>query len=452
MEGLKYITKSNGTESERLIIASCLHNNKQCDLVKGYVSGHHFRNVITSNLWKSIQTFTDNENSFDVLTLWQKALTLDLGVEKEEVIRIYSLIQLPLDDKVLAEHCKVVVDQWQKASYLNHCEKYVGVVRSDKIETNDLVQSLKDLVVEIEEADPAKDYKSPKELMAEILEDAAYVEEHGEGKGVVNTGVKDLDSHTNGLMPGEVMVIAARPGIGKTEFAMKVSFTNLEVGKKVLFISFEMDEKSLFSRAIRYKYNLSGSNLRTGRLTTSAKDTLRNDNSAVNWGFYPIQVSGMNDQELRSLVRKYVVKYEIDLIVIDYLQLIEDRRGADGERAIALKSQSIKTMATENKVPCILLAQLSRATDKEKFHQPKMDHLKGSGAIEADADMVYLLWRPEHVGHDRITWDGQERDVTNQMWMLNPKFRGGNTKTIITGWYEGMVISPEEAKRLTEPF
>ncbi len=265
---------------------------------------------------------------------------------------------------------------------------------------------------------------SLKEVFTEIQKDPNDID-HG-----VTTGYKGLNERLRGLAKTDMIVLAARPAMGKTSLAMNIA-ENAALGKlakggkgvPVGIFSLEMSREQLVRRMLfsnarvsmqAVQKNLTGEN---NMRLTEAMDRLMKAN------IYIDDTPGLEAVELRSRARRMKSRYDVELIIIDYLQLMNYSKFAkDGrQRETMAISGAIKAMAKELKVPVMVLSQLSRATEGRGDNIPKLSDLRDSGAIEQDADVVLLLYRPSYYKH------GDERDSDNRAVVDVAKFRHGET-------------------------
>ena len=209
----------------------------------------------------------------------------------------------------------------------------------------------------------------------------------------VSTGIGDLDRVITGLNRSDLIILAARPGMGKTSFALNIARNVACKSKKsVAFFSLEMSKEQLASRLLSSEALVGGTKLRTGKLTDEewqrlipASDILKNAN------LYIDDTPGITITEMKSRLRRL---RQIDLVVVDYLQLMSSTRRIDSRvNEISEITRSLKIMAKELNVPVITLSQLSRASEQRPDHRPQLSDLRDSGSIEQDADIVLFLYR-----------------------------------------------------------
>lgn len=211
------------------------------------------------------------------------------------------------------------------------------------------------------------------------------------------TGFDELDKMTSGFQPSEMLVLAARPSVGKTAFALNLA-RNAAVrdGKNVLIFSLEMSKQQLVERLLCMQGGIDSQRLRSGFLAGKMFQEVQLAAGILDGKDIFIDDSpNLTILDLRAKARRHVAKYGCDLIIIDYLQLMTaGGRSENRQTEIAEISRSIKSLARELRVPVLALSQLSREAEKDDTGRPKLSHLRESGAIEQDADVVMMLYRP----------------------------------------------------------
>jgi len=252
---------------------------------------------------------------------------------------------------------------------------------------------------------------------------------HERGDHVVGvpSGYRDLDSKLLGFQDSDLVIVAARPAMGKTSFALNVAMNAArDAGRKVLFCSLEMSEDQLASRLIAIQRNLDSNRLRNGYMGASemagvkdARDRLRGVQ------LYIDDSPRMNVLEIRARARRMRHQGKLDMIMVDYLQLIDPTdRKISREQQISEISRSLKSLAKELKIPVMALSQLSRAPETRpgKDKRPLLSDLRESGAIEQDADVVMFLYRPEYYEKNEVK--DEDRGI---MEVIVAKQRNGPT-------------------------
>ena len=272
-------------------------------------------------------------------------------------------------------------------------------------------------------------YALIKDVLVDTFDNLEKLASQEEGIIGIPSGFADLDSKTLGFLPGQLVIVAARPAMGKSAFALNI-LTNAAIksNKSVVYFSLEMGKEELVNRILSAESMVDSSKIRSGKLEdedwislTNASGTLSEakiilDDSA---GFSPI--------ELRARCRKLKMEYDIGLVVIDYLQLMDaSKNNASRQADISEISRSLKVLAREIGVPIIALSQLSRAPEQRPDHRPMLSDLRESGSIEQDADMVMFLYRDDYYNPDT--------DKKNVAEVILAKNRAGSTGTAELLW------------------
>lgn len=274
-------------------------------------------------------------------------------------------------------------------------------------------------------------YQSLTSLVVKAQKEIEAVSQRGSDMTGVPTGFVGLDKITNGWQPSDLVIMAARPGMGKTAFTLSLAKNAAEAGKGIAFFSLEMANVQLVQRLISMEAEINSSKLRSGRLE---EFEWRKLHSAVEkLAQLPIYIDdtpGINIFELRAKCRRLKQNHQISMIIIDYLQLMAgsptDKRG-NREQEISSISRALKGLAKELHVPVIALSQLSRAVESRGGDKrPQLSDLRESGAIEQDADIVTFIYRPGYygLGDDKLN---VPEDLTE---IIISKHRNGGLGTV----------------------
>lgn len=244
------------------------------------------------------------------------------------------------------------------------------------------------------------------------------------------TGFIDLDYRMSGLQPSDLILIAARPSMGKTAFVLNIAdYIAVRRQKTCLIFSLEMSKEQLVNRMLAMESNVDSQKLRTGTLTDADWDAVVEGIGTIgNSKLIIDDTPGISVMELRSKCRKVKLEYGLDLVMIDYLQLMTGsaKNGDNRQQEISEISRSLKALARELNAPVIALSQLSRACESRTDHRPMLSDLRESGAIEQDADVVMFLYRDDYYNKDT--------DTPNVAEVIIAKQRNGPIGTVNLGW------------------
>ena len=245
----------------------------------------------------------------------------------------------------------------------------------------------------------------------------------------ISTGIRDLDETITGLNRSDLILLAARPGMGKTSFALNIAnHVAVKEKKRVAFFSLEMTKEQLASRMLSTEGEVGGTKLRTGKLTEDEWVRLIEAGDILSkTQIYFDDTPGITVPEMKAKLRRLNA---VDLVIIDYLQLMSGAKRIDNRvQEISEITRNLKIMAKEINVPVITLSQLSRASEQRTEHRPVLSDLRDSGSIEQDADIVLFLYRPDYYNTDDAPSDDKNSGECNVA-----KNRHGEARTVQLHW------------------
>ena len=328
------------------------------------------------------------------------------------------------------------------------CTEVIGRVYEQGGEVDQLLDEVERDVLRISEDRVQGRFQPMKDLVRSAI---VAIEKFHQGQGMltgVGTGFADFDKLTSGLQAGDMIVIAARPSMGKTSLAMNiVEHVAVDLRLPVGVFSLEMTAESLVLRMLCSRARVNLRNVREGFL--AERDFPKLTGAAAKLAGAPMFIDdspGLSILQLRASARRMWQQYGIKLFVIDYLQLLNStsRRAENRQQEIADISNGIKALAKELQVPVIVLSQLNRELEKDKSRKPRLSDLRESGAIEQDADLVGLLYKPNN-SDDEDGAAGQEMDAA-PVNLLIAKQRNGPTGDVNLTFLKGYTRFENAAK------
>lgn len=357
-----------------------------------------FYDLRHQTIFKALAEMYDARQPIDLITLQQRLKDSQL---LEQVGGISYLSGLP--DAVpsaanLTYYLEIVREKFLLRKMIQVCTDVVGRVYDFEGEVDALMDEVERDILRISEARVQAQNVTIKDLVKKAIN---TIEEFHQRQGMLTgipTGFNDLDKMTSGLHGGEMIVIAARPSMGKTSLAMNIAeHVAIDAKLPVGVFSLEMTSESLVLRMLCSRSRVNLRNVREGFL--AERDFPKLTGAAGKLAGAPLFIddsSGLSILQLRAKARRMHQQYQIKLFVIDYLQLLHStaRRAENRQQEIADISSGIKALAKELNVPIIVLSQLNRELEREKNRKPRMSDLRESGAIEQDADLVGLLYKP----------------------------------------------------------
>ena len=274
--------------------------------------------------------------------------------------------------------------------------------------------------------------------LRELLDEVMRTLEKHAGRRItgVATGYDELDEMLSGFQRGEMIILAARPSMGKTALALNLTEQMASGGAGVAFFSLEMGKQQLVQRILCARAGVDGQRLRKNML--KQEDNVRLIAACDQMAELPIFIDdtpGLNLLQMRSKARRLKERHDIGAIVIDYLQLMSSGTRVESRQVeVSEISRGVKAMARELDVPVLCLSQLNRQTEGREGHRPRMSDLRESGSIEQDADVVMMLHREEYYHRGDEAWQAANADKQNLAELIVAKQRNGPTGTVKLVW------------------
>jgi replicative DNA helicase len=341
----------------------------------------------------------DSREAIDLITLQQRLKNKQLLDEVGGLAYLSALPDMVPSSANLEYYLDIVREKFLLRKMIQTCTDVVARVYDYEGEVDTLLDEVEKEVLRINESRVQENVVTVKDLVKKAI---STIEEFHKRQGMLTglgTGFNDLDKMTSGLHPGEMIVVAARPSMGKTSLAMNIAeHVAIEQKLPVGVFSLEMSSDSLVLRMLCSRSRVNMRNVRDGFL--AERDFPKLTGAAGKLANAPLFIddsSGLSILQLRAKARRMHQQYGIKLFVIDYLQLLHStaRKAAENrQQEISDISSGIKSLAKELKVPVIVLSQLNRELERDKNRKPRLSDLRESGAIEQDADLVGLLYKP----------------------------------------------------------
>ena len=330
-------------------------------------------------------------------------------------------------------HARIVSQKYIQRRLIEISSEIINDAFEDSTDVFDLLDKAEDKLFKINEQNLRRGIESMPNLLRAAKEKIEMASKIEGGLSGVPAGFKDLDAITAGWQPSDLIIIAARPGMGKTAFVLSMAKNMAVVSERpVAVFSLEMSATQLVMRLISSEAGVSSEDLRKGNLSPTQWKSL-NDNME-NLSRAPIFIDdtpALSVFELRAKARRLKQQFDIQCIVIDYLQLMTAsiEKGGNREQEISTISRSLKALAKELSIPVITLSQLSREVEKRPgMKRPQLSDLRESGAIEQDADMVLFIYREEYYFKDDP--NHQNEDIRNKAELIIAKHRNGPLDTV----------------------
>lgn len=422
----------NNIEAEKSVIGSMIMDRDAIVEAADMLTRADFYQAQYGVLFEAMVELYQEGKPVDLVTLQNKLREKDVPEALMSIDFIRDLVESVPTSANAVQYAAIVKDKATLRRLIKTTEDIAADCYLSKEDTDVILEKTEKSIFQLlQNHSGARDFVPIREVVLNSLD---AIEEAAKNKGAVTgipTGFLDLDYKLTGLHPSELILVAARPAMGKTAFvlniAQHVAFKN---DYHVAIFSLEMSKEQLVTRLMAMESMVDSQLIRTGNLKDTEWEKIMESAGVIgNSNLMIDDTPGITIAELRSKCRKYKQSTGLDLIIIDYLQLMSGssrRSNESRQQEISEISRSLKALARECDVPVIALSQLSRAVEARQDHRPMLSDLRESGAIEQDADVVMFLYRDEYYNPDT--------EKKNLAEVIVAKQRNGATGTIELVW------------------
>ena len=387
-------------------------------------------------IYQAMLDLTVENKPIDAVTVYNYLKEKNLTDEIGGAIYITNIQEKVTNTAHTEYYAKIIMQKYLQRKLIQAANKILENAYNDEADVSDLLDESEKLLLDVAEGQ-LKQQTDPVDIVVrEVIKD---IESAAENEGMlrgVPSGFEDIDKITNGWQPGNFIIIAARPSMGKTAFALNlIRNAAVEYGIPAAIFSLEMGKKELVRRFIAGETRIDSMKLIKGELDESEWEKLHTRVEKIIQAPIYINDSNVSVFELRAIARRLKKKYDIKLLVVDYLQLMNAdniKKNTNREQEVSIISRSLKSLAKELDLPIIALSQLNRELEKrsERHKRPQLSDLRESGAIEQDADMVLFIHRPERLGITEVQIDDETISTEGLAEIIIAKNRNGMIGTV----------------------
>ena len=419
----------NSTEAEQSVIGSMIMDADAIRTAAGIISGDDFYNKKYGIVFDAMVELQGAGQPVDIITLQNKLKEKDAPPEVSSMEYVKDFIDTVPTSANVKYYANIVYEKAVLRRLIRTNEEIANMCYSEKEELNEILSITEKNIYSIVQKRNTSDFVPIRQVVIntlDMIEQAAKTQGNVTG---ISTGFSDLDFYTAGFHPSELILIAARPAMGKTAFALNIALhAATRLKKSVALFSLEMSKEQLMLRLLAMESNVNSQNLRTGNL--SDKDwskIMEGADPLGNSRMFIDDTGSISIAELSSKCRKIKMEKGLDLIVIDYLQLMSGSGKTDSrQQEVSEISRSLKALARELEVPVVALSQLSRKVEDRPDHKPMLSDLRESGSIEQDADLVMFIYRDDYYNKDT--------NKPNIAEIIIAKQRSGSVGNIELAW------------------
>lgn len=421
----------HSVEAERAVIGSMMMDVDAIAVAAEFLAAEDFYNGQYGVIFSALVDMYRQGIGADLVTIQEKLREMELPPELTSIEFIGDLLNSVPTSVNIKNYVKIVQEKSVLRRLIKVTENVTANCYMDRQPLEEILEDTEKQVFDVVQKRSSSEFENIRDVVLRTLDS---IEQAAKQKGHITgleTGFRDLDYKTAGLQKSDLILIAARPAMGKTALVLNLAeYIALHSSSTIAMFSLEMSKEQLVKRMLSMNSKVDSQKIRTGgledeewgKLVESVR-RLGNSNLVID------DTSGITAAELRSKCRKLKMEKGLDLVIIDYLQLMSGsgrRRSENRQQEISDISRSLKVMARELEVPVIALSQLSRAVEQRPDKKPMLSDLRESGAIEQDADMVMFLYRDEYYNPDT--------ELKGQAEVIIAKQRSGPTGSVHLKW------------------
>lgn len=419
----------HSVEAEQSVIGSMIMDREAIMIASEMISGEDFYNKQYGILFETMVELNDKGMPVDLVTLQDKLKEKDVPPEVSSLEFVRDLITAVPTSANIKYYSNIVAEKSTARKLIRFCEETANTCYSGKEELENVLADTEKKVFQLVQRANTEDFTPIRQVVMNAMD---MIEAASKTKGYVTgipSGFLDLDYRTAGFHPSNLVLIAARPAMGKTAFVLNIAqHVAFRQNKTVAIFSLEMGKEELINRMFSLESSVEAQNLRTGQLSDEEWEKLIESAGVIGRSnLFIDDTPGISISELRTKCRKLKLEKNLSMIIIDYLQLMSGSGKAESrQQEISEISRSLKGLAKELQVPVLALSQLNRSVEQRPDKRPMMSDLRESGAIEQDADLIMFIYRDDYYNHD-----SDKKDIAE---IIIAKQRAGSIGTVELAW------------------
>lgn len=421
----------HSVEAEQSVVGAMLMDRDAITTASEIISGNDFYQSAYGVIFDAMVELFNEGKPVDLITLQERLKEKDVPAEIASLEFVRDLVTAVPTSANVKYYAQIVADKSVMRKLIKLNEEIANICYAGKESLEEVLEKTEKSVFELLQKRNTSDFVPIKQVVLNALE---RIEKASKTKGTVTgipTGFIDLDYKMSGLQPSDLILVAARPSMGKTAFVLNIAqYIAFKKDKSVAIFSLEMSKEQLVNRLFSLESQVDAQAIRSGNMKDSDWEKLIEGAGIIGQSHLIIDdTPGISISELRSKCRKYKLEQGLDVVIIDYLQLMTGSVGKSSEsrqQEISEISRSLKGLARELNVPVIALSQLSRAVESRPDKRPMLSDLRESGAIEQDADVVMFIYRDEYYNKDS--------EFKKQAEIIIAKQRNGPIGTVNLAW------------------
>ena len=405
-------------EAEQAVIGAMLMDKEAILTASETVTGADFYQLAYGVVFDAIVEIYSKGKPVDLITLQACLKEKDVPAEVSSLEFVKDLMTSTFTSANVKYYAEIVAEKAVLRRLIKLNEEIETMCYQGKEPTAAILETTEKKMFKLLQGQGGGDFVPIKQVVLNALEKIEAASKNAGNVTGIATGFVDLDYKTAGLQPSDLILVAARPSMGKTAFVLNIAqHVAFKLNKSVAIFSLEMSKEQLVNRLFALEAQVDAQSLRTGNLKEADWEKLIESAGTIGRSNLIIDDrSGISITELRSKCRKFKLEHGLDLIFIDYLQLMSgsSAKSESRQNEVAEISRALKGVARELNVPVIALSQLSRAVEQRQDHRPMLSDLRESGSIEQDADVVMFIYRDDYYNKDTELKNVAEINIAKQ--------------------------------------
>ena len=397
-------------DAEKSLIGSILIDRDAIIAVAQVLKAEHFYKAAHSDIYKAMFELYEHREPIDLVTLTSQLKKLGLFDNVGGAAYLAELASAVPTAANIGQYAQIIRDHFVKRQLITTSAKVADLAFAETADIRSILDETEQSVFALSQEQLKQNFIPVKDALAESFDRLDELHKKAGGFRGVATGYWDLDTKLAGMQDSNLLILASRPGQGKTSFALNIA-ANVAVreGLPVGFFSLEMSKEEVIDRLLVSQSEVDAWKLKTGKLDDDDFDRLQEAMGILaDAPLYIDDTPAANILEMRTKARRLQVEHGLSFLIVDYLQLVISRRLENRVQEVSEISQSLKNLARELKIPVLACSQLSRAVEQRGTKRPQLADLRESGAIEQDADVVMFIWRPDSDNMEAVKLDIQK--------------------------------------------
>jgi replicative DNA helicase len=419
----------HNAEAEQTVLASCMIDHIAVEKVINLLKYDDFYYEANKEIYDSIKQIHLQNIPVDAVTVFEelkKRGKIDYVGGFEYLVTLTENI---ITSKNVEAYCNIIREKSTLRKLIDASQEIIEKGYKENDDVQRIIELAESRIFSISQNRSINSFSEIKEVLMTVFNQLEERAKSGGNLTGLTTGYTDLDRMTSGLQKSDLILLAARPSMGKTALALNIAMNTVKTGSSVALFSLEMSKEQYVQRIISMESMVDSAKLRTGNLEDDDWTRLIDTMSLISsYDVYIDDTPSVSLFEMMSKCRRLKIEKGLDLIIVDYLQLMSDGGKNDNrQQEISNISRGLKALARELSCPVMALSQLSRAPELRTDHRPIMSDLRESGAIEQDADVVMMLYRDEYYHKE----ESEKKGITE---VIITKQRNGPVGTVELAW------------------